>query len=267
MDVSDLSINCSLALHDVAPRERAEKARSLGYRAVEFWWPFSTQEPTNGEMREFVDDVRSTELSTVLLNFPGGGADVQDRGLLCVPGREDDFLRGAETAIRIGRQLGVSCYNPMVGNTDEDWTSESAAFTTAVKNLLRVAPLIADSGAVIVLEPLSGFPHAALRTFAQACELVLAARAEGARNVAVLFDLYHAAVNNDPLPDLRGCIDLIGHVQIADHPGRGWPGTGTLPLTASIAALRAAGYAGRIGLECAGPALSCEAVTAILTTL
>src|SRR5699024_92464 len=105
----------------------------------------------------------------------------------------------------------------------------------------------------IVLEPLSGFPRAALTTFAQAEQLVRAARHEGAGNVAVLYDLYHAAVNEDPvLTGTPPASDLIGHVQIADHPGRGWPGTGALPLTEWIRELRCAGYSGRVGIECQG---------------
>jgi hydroxypyruvate isomerase len=255
------AINCSLALADVPPRKRAERARALGFDAVEFWWPFGSQDPEPGEVDEFVDDVARAEVETVLLNFPGGGASVGDRGLLCVPGREGDFLRSARTALEVGRRLGVRRFNPMTGNTAEEWTPGSAAFDTAVANLVSIDGLVGDAVAMIVLEPLSGFPHAAIKTFEDARELVLAARAAGAKNVSILFDLYHAAVNGDPVLDPWSVdVDLVGHVQAADAPGRGWPGTGDLPLGVWIERLRDAGYEGRVGIECAGEPVAAETV-------
>lgn len=253
MNSEDLAVNCSLTLQDIDPRNRATAAAALGYAAVEFWWPFAAQNPELGEIRTFIDDVHRAEVPAVLLNFAGGGPDVDDRGLLSVPGREDDFLRAAELAIGIGRQLGTTRYNPMAGNVQATWSENSKEFETALVNLLRIAPLAADAGADIVLEPLSGFPRAALKTFADAQLLVTAAREQGADNVAILYDLFHAATNNDPvLPDAIPALDLIGHVQVADAPGRGWPGTGHLPLSRWVNELRTAGYSGLIGLECLG---------------
>ncbi|KOT36618.1 TIM barrel protein, partial [Streptomyces rimosus] len=40
-----------------------------------------------------------------------------------------------------------------------------------------------------------------------------------------------------------------GHVQIADNPGRGAPGTGTLPLEDLLDRLHTNGYTGWTGLE------------------
>lgn len=266
MAENHLAINCSLALADVPPRERAERARALGYDAVEFWWPFGSQEPSSAEVDEFVGDVARAGVETVLLNFPGGGASVADRGLLCVPGREDDFLRSARTALEIGRRLGVRRFNPMTGNLPpgsgaDTWGPGSPAFDTAVANLLAIDGSVGELGALIVVEPLSGFPQAAVKTVADARSLVLAARAAGARNVAILFDLYHAAVNGDPVLDPWDVdAGLVGHVQVADAPGRGWPGTGGLPLGQWIDALRNNGYAGRVGLECGGEPMPADSV-------
>ncbi len=253
MTPHDLALNCSLALRHLDPADRAATAAALGYGALEFWWPFATQTPSAAQINTFVDQVHRAGIPAVLLNFPGGGPAVADRGLLSVPGREADFLRDAETTLAIGRRIGTRFYNPMAGNVAGDRSPGSQAFETALRNLVRVAPLVEDAKASIVLEPLSGFPQAALQSFADARALVDAARAEGAHNVAVLFDLFHLAVNDDPaldgeMPDPHH----IGHVQVADAPGRGWPGTGGLPLQDWLGSLRTAGYAGLIGLECLG---------------
>ena len=68
--------------------------------------------------------------------------------------------------------------------------------------------------------------------------------------VHLLFDAYHAArAGLDPLEEVGPVARLIGHVQYADCPGRGAPGTGTIDLWALIDRLDAVGYDGRVGLE------------------
>ena len=261
MAQEDFSINCSLALAEVPLHQRPARARALGFDAAEFWWPFPSADPHPDEVDEFVDDVQRAELDTVLLNFPGGGPSAGDRGLLSVPGREEDFLRSARTTLEIGRRLGVRRFNPMAGDITTEWTPGSPSFETAVANLLRIDTMVGEAGALVVLEPLSGFPRAALKTYAQARDLVLAARQAGAENVAILLDLYHAAVNHDAvLQPWSVDVELVGHVQIADAPGRGWPGTGGLPLAAWVDRLREAGYSGRVGLECSGEPIPAASV-------
>jgi hydroxypyruvate isomerase len=67
-----------------------------------------------------------------------------------------------------------------------------------------------------------------------------------------LCDLYHLAANGDDLEALIGrYADDVRHVQIADAPGRGEPGSGELEIDGYLAALETAGYDGRIRLETA----------------
>jgi hydroxypyruvate isomerase len=53
--------------------------------------------------------------------------------------------------------------------------------------------------------------------------------------------------------DLAGVLaayrDRIGHVQIADVPGRGAPGTGSVAFGTLLGQLAGLGYRGRVGLE------------------
>jgi hydroxypyruvate isomerase len=71
-----------------------------------------------------------------------------------------------------------------------------------------------------------------------------------AANVRLLADLYHLATNGDDVPAvIARDIDRIGHVQIADSPGRHEPGTGELDIAGHLAALAAGGYDGYAALE------------------
>jgi len=69
--------------------------------------------------------------------------------------------------------------------------------------------------------------------------------------VKVLYDLYHSVTEGEDtaaiLPQIAAS---LGHVQVADAPGRGEPGTGQIDWNDKLAQLRASGYAGVIGVEC-----------------
>jgi hydroxypyruvate isomerase len=71
-----------------------------------------------------------------------------------------------------------------------------------------------------------------------------------APNIRFLCDLFHLANNGDDIDAaLAAYAHRIGHVQIADHPGRGEPGTGTLDLSRYLSTIAASGYSGYVGLE------------------
>jgi hydroxypyruvate isomerase len=71
-----------------------------------------------------------------------------------------------------------------------------------------------------------------------------------APNLGLLCDLFHLANNGDDIDAaLAAYAHRIGHVQIADHPGRGEPGTGRLDLDRYLSTIAASDYSGYVGLE------------------
>jgi hydroxypyruvate isomerase len=75
-------------------------------------------------------------------------------------------------------------------------------------------------------------------------------RATGPENLGLLFDTFHLTTSGD---DLGAVITehagAIAHVQVADAPGRAEPGTGTVDVPGTVAALWAAGYRGAVAAE------------------
>jgi len=103
----------------------------------------------------------------------------------------------------------------------------------------------------VLVEPVSGAPRYPLTTAADAIHVIDRVHTEhGATNLRLLADLYHLHVNGD---DITAAISdygsRIGHVQIADAPGRGEPGTGDIPLRTYLDQLASQGYPGYVGLE------------------
>jgi hydroxypyruvate isomerase len=86
-----------------------------------------------------------------------------------------------------------------------------------------------------------------LSTTAQAVEFV---RSVGRENVKIQHDFYHMQrMEGNLVANLRQHVGLVGHVQIADSPGRGEPGTGEIHYPYVLSQLEELGYSGYVGLE------------------
>jgi hydroxypyruvate isomerase len=120
----------------------------------------------------------------------------------------------------------------------------------AMESIGLAAKAVAPFGGTVLIEPVSGPKPYPLRTAADAVAVVRRARAAGAANVGFLCDLYHLASNGDDIDAaIDAYADLVAHVQIADAPGRGEPGSGQLDLDRYLAALADRGYRGWVSLE------------------
>jgi hydroxypyruvate isomerase len=246
----DYLVNCSMLFTERPLLERPAAARAAGFDAIEFWWPWPEQPvPTDAEVDAFVRAIREAGVQLVGLNFFAGDLAGPDAGVLSIPDRSPQFRDNLEVAVGIGAQLGVTAFNALYGNR-VDGVAPEAQDELARDNLGRGADAAARIGATVLVEPVSGPKPYPLRTADDAVAVVDAVRSAGHGNVGFLCDLFHLANNGD---DVDAAIarhtDLAGHVQLADHPGRGEPGSGALDLDRHLADLAARGYTGWVGLE------------------
>lgn len=244
------TVNCSILLTELPLLARPQAARDAGFEAVEFWWPFAGSVPGDRDVDAFVRAVDDAGVTLSGLNFPAGDMPAGDRGLLSDPSRSREFRDGVDVATGIGARLGTTGFNALYGNR-LDGVAPAEQDALAAQNLAAAGRAAAAIGAVVLVEPVSGVPAYPLRTAADAVAVLDRVRDEhGVDALRLLADLYHLSVNGD---DVEAAIDRyaarVGHVQIADAPGRGEPGTGELPLAAWLDRLAAAGYRGRTGLE------------------
>jgi hydroxypyruvate isomerase len=230
--------------------QRPAAAKAAGFDAVEFWWPWPDQPvPGDAEADAFVRAIRDAGVRLVALNFFGGDLAGPDCGVASLPKRSRQFRDNVAVATDIGGQLGVAAFNALYGNRVGDATP-AAQDALARENLALAADAAARIGATVLVEAVSGPKPYPLRTAADAVAVVETVRADGHPSIGFLMDLFHLAGNGD---DLDAAIarhtGVTAHVQIADHPGRGEPGSGTLDLGRHLADLAARGYAGWAGLE------------------
>ncbi|WP_446665579.1 hydroxypyruvate isomerase family protein [Flexivirga sp. B27] len=240
------TVNASILLTDLPVLERPGAVRDAGLDAVEFWWPWSVAVPSGDEVDDFVDAVRAAGVQLTGLNFFAGDMPGGERGIVSNPERQDEFHANVEVVVDIGERLGCRHFNALYG-LHEPSRDASAEAETARANLTHAAKAVDAIGGTVLLEPVSGADAYPLKTAADALAVIDSLDVE---NVKLLADFYHLAVNGDDVPQvIADHAADFGHIQIADSPGRGAPGTGDLPLTEWITAAQQGGYDGPIGLE------------------
>ncbi|MGW1339438.1 hydroxypyruvate isomerase family protein [Kribbella sp. NPDC002412] len=250
MDSALFAVNCSILFTELPLLDRPAAAKQAGFDAVEFWWPFETHLPGDAEVDAFERAVTDAGVQLAGLNFAAGDLPGGDRGLVSWPQRSLEFRDNIPVTLGIGERLGCRAFNALYGNR-VDGVRPEAQDDLAAENLALAATAAGSFGGVVLVEPVSGADRYPLRTAADAIRVIDRVQAEsGVTGLGLLADLYHLTVNGD---DVTAAIstyaDRIAHVQLADAPGRNEPGTGKIPVDQHLDELRAAGYAGWIGLE------------------
>ncbi len=237
-----LAANLTMLWQDLEPFQRFEAAASVGFTHVEMLFPHQLDAD---RLASILDRL---ELEMVLFDPAAGDWESGERGLLALPGREEEFVDTVHAAIALATRIGTSRLNALVGVPPAQ-VSRDQARETAIANLNRVEPLVRAAGITLLVEAINSIdmPGYWANTVEAAADLV---QTVNSQNVRLQLDQYHAAMAGESALDcLRRYFALIRHVQIADVPGRHEPGTGTQPIGAFLDELDRLGYDGFVGLE------------------
>ncbi|AZM59226.1 MULTISPECIES: TIM barrel protein [unclassified Streptomyces] len=248
------TVNLSILFTELPLLERPAAAAAAGFTAVELWWPWTgSPAPERSELDALGKAVRNAGVRLTGLNFYAGRLPGPDRGALSVPGEESErFRANVDVAAAFAESLGCTALNALYGNRVEG-VDPAEQDALALENLALAARAADRIGAVLLIEALNK-PESPLYPLVSAPAAVGVVdkvnAATGLDNARFLMDLYHLAMNGEDLPAvIDRYAGRTGHVQIADSPGRGAPGTGALPLEDLLDRLREAGYEGGVGLE------------------
>jgi hydroxypyruvate isomerase len=222
--------------------DRFEAAAKAGFTAVEFLFPYAF------ETREIKARLEAHGLKLVLHNLPPGDWDAGERGIACLPDRVDEFRAGVAKGIEVGTALGVPRLNCLAGKAPIG-AADATLRKTIVDNLKFAAAEFRKAGLTLLIEPINYYdiPGFYLNRTAQAIAIL---DDVGAPNAFVQYDIYHAQrMEGEIAGTLTKHLSRIGHIQIADNPGRNEPGTGELNYAFLFAHLDRIGYAGHVGCE------------------
>lgn len=236
------SANLSFLYPEVPLLERIAAAARDGFPAVEYLGPY------DHSPEEVADALAASGVEQALFNIPSGDWGGGERGLGCLPDRVDEFREGVDTAIRYAKALKCPKVNCLTGIAPEG-ADRAVLESTLVANLQYAAPRFADAGIKLLLEPINlrDIPGFFVSTSAHA-ERVL--DAVGSDNLYIQYDVYHMQImQGDLVPTFERLRERIGHVQIADNPGRHEPGTGEINYGFVLSELDRLGYDGYVGCE------------------
>ena len=234
--------NLTMLFNEVAFLDRFERAAKAGFEAVEFLFPYANDP---AEIKQRLD---ANRLKLVLHNLPAGNWDAGERGFACHPDRVDEFRANVAKAITYARALGVGQLNCLAGKAPAG-VDEGAMRATFVANLKYAAGEFKKAGLRLLIEPINTYdiPGFYLNRTAQAVSIL---DEVGADNAFVQYDIYHAQrMEGELAATAQKYLARIGHIQLADNPGRNEPGTGEINWPFLFAHLDRIGYTGWIGCE------------------
>jgi len=243
--------NLTMLFNEVPFLDRFERAAQSGFEAVEFLFPYAWKAD---EIRQRLND---HGLALVLHNLPAGDWDAGERGIACHPDRIAEFRAGVTKAIEYAKVLSVPQLNCMAGKAPAG-VAEDQLRRTLTDNLRYAAAELKKAGLRLLIEPINTYdiPGFYLNRTVQAVALL---DDVGADNAFLQYDIYHAQRREGELAaTIQKFLPRIGHMQLADNPGRNEPGSGEIHYPFLFQLLDRIGYDGWIGCEYK-PATSTEA--------
>lgn len=237
-----VAANLSMLFTELDFMARFKAASTAGFRGVEYLFPYDFS------AEEIAAELKSNELTQVLFNLPAGDWAKGERGIACLPDRVEEFRAGVDRAIEYAKALNCSQVNCLAGIKPENVSFEQA-HQTLVENLKFAASKLADEGIKLVMESINtmDIPNFFVSNTKQVLGILTDVDND---NLTYQYDIYHMQImEGDIARTIETNLMSIGHVQLADNPGRHEPGTGEINYGFLFKHLDSIGYQGWIGCE------------------
>jgi hydroxypyruvate isomerase len=235
-----LAANLSMMFQDLPFLDRFDAAEAAGFSGVEFMFPY------DHDATDVAARAQKCGLEVVLFNLPAGDWVGGERGIAALPDRLKEFRAGVARGLDYARALGCPRLHLMAGKAPATAECRSAL----VANIVHAAELAAADGVEILIEPINtrvDIPGYFYGTTSEAMSVM----DEAARdNVRLQYDIYHMQImEGDLARTIENLLPRIGHMQLADNPGRAEPGSGEINYPWLLSHIDALGYNGWIGCE------------------
>lgn len=234
--------NLTMLFNEVGFLDRFAAAAKAGFKGVEYLFPYDFDKD------ELAERLRQHDLQQVLHNLPAGDWAAGERGIACLPDRVGEFQEGVGRAIEYAQALGCSQLNCLAGLAPPEADAD-ALRETLVSNLRFAADALGSAGIRLLIEPINtrDIPGFYLTGTRQALEIIDATESD---NIGLQYDIYHMQImEGDLASTIERHLGRIGHMQLADTPGRHEPGTGEINYPFLFGFIDRLGYRGWIGCE------------------
>lgn len=237
-----VDLNISILLKEYPFLERFERAKELGFGAIEFYWD------KDHDPKAIASRVLDNGLNVAAFNLDAGDLASGERGLLNDPKRGDQMRRNVSVAMELAVKVGCNTLTALAGNLYPD-EQRSAQIDRIRENLAWICGEVKAEGITVMVEALNAFDNKSY-PFTKTLDTIEFLESVGAENCKYLYDIYHMQrMEGNIIGTIEERIVQIAHVQIADSPRRRHPGTGELNYRNIFDALERSGYEGSVGLE------------------
>ena len=236
------SANLSMLFGEHDFLERFAAAAKVGFAGVEYIGPYGYPK------EQVAEALHKYGLKQVLFNLPAGNWDKGERGLGCLPDRVGEFQDGVGKAIDYAKALGCTTINCLAGILPSD-VPRRTGYTTLASNLSFAAKALKKENILLIVEPINSYdiPGFFLNRSREGIEVI---DDVGSDNLKLQYDVYHMQRMEGELgATLTKLMPRIGHIQIADNPGRHEPGTGEINYPYILKLIDTLGYGGWVGCE------------------
>lgn len=239
--------------------DRFQAAKDAGFESIEFW----SWDDKDAQRMKAAADAAGIKIS---------GFNGDSKCSLIDPTHKAEYLAYLNKSVDFAKAVGassVTIHSNALGDGGvvvNHYTelSDTVKICSMYDTLLACAQIAEQRDINMNLEALNiitdhvGNYLQTTRMGAEMCRLI------GSKRLRILFDIYHMQLNEGNLcGNIRDYFDQIGHVHVADAPGRHEPGTGEINYRKIFSLLAELGYQERIGFELFPLTTTSEAVKAI----
>lgn len=238
----NFSANLSLMFNEHHFSERFQAAYDAGFDGVEYLFPY---EHKGGDIAR---ELNRLNLIQTLFNLPPGDWANGERGIAALPGRENEFKKSVDIALKYAEITGCKYLHVMAGNIASNLSIE-CMMQTYQENLHFAAQKMADAGITLVIEPINtrDMPNYFLNYQTTAYNVV---HEIGEPNIGIQMDFYHTQImEGDILKTYKKHKEKVKYIQIASIPDRTEPNTGEINYPWLFEKLDEIPYKGWIGCE------------------
>jgi len=238
----NFTANLSLLFTEAALIDRFKAAKQAGFNAVEIQFPYALNPAA------IKDKLDEYGLKLVLFNIDAADLLQGGEGLACVPEKRDQFRQAVAQTVDYAERLKPEAINVLPGRCLDNSRLQHY-LETFKENLCFAVDAFSPLGVKTVFEAVNShdMPGFIIDSGAQMLSML------DQLNRPALFmqyDIYHMQMMGEqPETFIAEQAGKIGHIQFADCPGRGQPGTGRIDFERLFSVIEKSGYSGWVGAE------------------
>lgn len=234
--------NLSFLFTELDLIDRFKAAKQCGFDAVEIQFPYLIP------AEQIKQSLLENQLKLVLFNVDADDLLQGGEGLAAVPEKHEDFIQALQQCKTYAEILKPEVINVLPGRCFN--TERTAEYiNTFIKNLSRALDTFSPLGIKTAFEAINtkDMPKFIINSGQQMLDII---KQINHPMLFMQYDIYHSVMMNEDIVEfIIQNSDKIAHIQFADVPGRGQPGTGSINFIQLFGCIQASKYTGWIGAE------------------